>query len=137
MKTLLLYYSFTGNTRRFAEKLASETGAELFALKDAKPLSKLRAFTSGVVAAMRQKPANLHPFSANLPAYDKIIIAMPIWAGHPAPPIHNILAQLPAGKEVELYMLSGSGHSGGSAEKIKALVTANGCTVTGYHDIKA
>jgi hypothetical protein len=62
---------------------------------------------------------------------------MPIWAGYPAPPMNNIINALPSGKEIEAVMTSGSGNSGGSAEKTKKLITDKGCKVNKYLDIKS
>ena len=136
MNTLLIYYSFSGKTAALAQKLAAEEGADLLALQEASHRSKLNAFLSGSRQARGQRQAALRPFSVALAAYDKIIIAMPIWAGFPAPAINNIIELLPQGKEIELVITSGSGSSKGSAEKTKALVEAKGCHVSKYLDIK-
>jgi hypothetical protein len=85
---------------------------------------------------MRQKETVLIPYNCDFSAYEKIIIAMPIWAGHPAPAFNNIVKALPNGKEVELIMTSGSGKSDGTTEKTKKLVTDRGCKVSKYLDIK-
>ena len=136
MKTVIVYYSFTGSTRRLSKKLAEETGADLCEIKEAAERSKLSAYVLGSFAAMRQKKVNLQSFGEDLAQYDKIVIAMPIWAGYPAPAINSLLDMLPEGKDVELIMVSGSGSSGGSAEKTKALVRDKGCRVAGYKDVK-
>ena len=83
---------------------------------------------------MRRKKAELQDLTPDLSAYDKIVIAMPIWAGHPAPAINNIIDILPAGKEIELVMVSGSGSSADSAPKTKALIEAKGCKIVKYLD---
>ncbi|NLW78470.1 MAG: hypothetical protein GXY32_03530 [Ruminococcaceae bacterium] len=130
MKTLVIFYSYNGSTRRLAQQLAAETGADLYEVEDQKrpgvPFFK-------VPAAIGQKPGKVKPITANLAAYDKIIIMGPIWASHPAPPVNSIIALLPAGAQVELRMVS----SGGSSEKDKvtALVQSKGAQVTAYLDI--
>jgi hypothetical protein len=141
MSTIVIYYSYTGNTKKYAEDLANECdslcgeNADILELQYAKPLSKPKAYALGSFAAMRRKCAELKPLGCDLAKYDKIIIAMPIWASHPAPPINNVIAALPSGKDVELIMISASGNSG-NADKTKALIEAKGCTVTKYADVK-
>ena len=137
MKTLVIYYSYTGKTRAVAERIANESAADIIELKDSVPRSKLSAYLRGSFEARGQKKAVLQPFDTDFPAYDKIVIAMPIWAGYPAPAINNVIAALPNGKAVELVMTSGSGSSKDSTEKTKALIAARGCEVVKYQDIKS
>lgn len=136
MKTLVIYYSFTGKARKAAEGLAKKENAELIEVKEKNPRSKFNAYVFGSLAAIRQKSAEISRLDCDLSLFEKIIIVMPIWAGHPAPAMNNIINLLPDGKEIELVFTSGSGNSSGSAEKTKALIAAKGCKVTKYTDIK-
>ena len=136
MKTLVVFYSYTGKTKVIAENRAKEEKADILELKEKKPRSKFNAYFSGSIAARKQRLSELQDFSADFSKYDKIIIAMPIWAGYPAPAINNIIYILPYGKEIELIMTSGSGSSKGSCNKTKALIEAKGCKVINYTDIK-
>lgn len=44
MKTAVVYYSFKGSTKRFAENLAKERNADLFEVKESKKRSMLGSF---------------------------------------------------------------------------------------------
>ncbi|WP_418666215.1 hypothetical protein [Allofournierella sp.] len=66
----------------------------------------------------------------------KLILAVPIWAGYPATLFNNMVSLLPAEKEVELVMMSGSGNSAAGAEGTKELVRRSGCRVSKYSDVK-
>jgi flavodoxin len=136
MKTLIIYYSYTGKTRTIAEELAKKESADIVEVKEKKKRSKFNAYIIGSFTAMRQKKADLESFNIDFSEYEKIIIAMPIWAGFPAPAFNNVVELLPNDKTVELIMTSGSGKSTGSAEKSKELVTLRKCTVVKYRDIK-
>ena len=136
MKTLVIYYSYTGRTKTLAAEIAKQESADLIEVCERKRRSVPSAYVLGSFAAMRRKEAKLQPFACDFSAYDKIIIAMPIWAGYPSPPMNNILHALPGGKNVELVMTSGSGSSIRSAEKTKTLIADKGCTLTGYRDVK-
>ena len=136
MKTLVVYYSYTGKTRLVAERRAKEVAADILELKEKTRRSKFNAYFFGCIAARKQKLAELQDFTTDLPSYNKIIIAMPIWAGYPAPAINNIINSLPPGKEIELIMTSGSGNSKGSRNKIKTMIEAKECRVVSYTDLK-
>ena len=136
MKTLVMFYSYTGKTRTVANKIAVEENADIIELKDKTARSKFNAYVLGSIAARGQKQAELQPFNTDFSAYDKIIIAVPIWAGYPAPAFNNAVQQLPGGKEIELVLTSRSGNSKGSSEKTKTLIEAKGSKVIKYQDVK-
>jgi flavodoxin len=135
MKTLIIYYSYSGKTKSFAEEKAHDLDAKACQVMEKKARSKFNAYVFGSHAAMRQKQSDIIPLDVDLMDYDKIIIAGPIWAGLPAPAVNSIISLLPAGKEVEVYSTSGSGKSKGQ-EKVKNLILERGCSFSGYHDVK-
>jgi len=136
MKTLVVYYSLSGRTKKAAIEKAEKEGADLLEVRKKKPYSVFTAFVLGARAAMTQKTVEIEEPNCDFTEYDKIILAAPIWGGFPAPPITTIIKMLPAGKEVEFLLTSGGGDSSKGATKTKELVTKQGCTVVGYTDIK-
>ena len=136
MKTLVIYYSYSGKTKAIAENIAKEESADLIEVKEKAIRSKWKAYLLGCFEARAQKQVELQPFNTDFSAYDQITIAMPIWAGYPAPAINRIISLLPSGKDITLVMTSGSGSSKGSAENTKALVEAKGCRVIKYQDLR-
>ena len=135
MKILIIFYSYSGKTKVFAEKKAQELDAKTCQVMEKKLRSKFNAYVLGSHAAMRQNQSDIIPLDVDLMDYDTIIIAGPIWAGLPAPAVNSIISLLPTGKEVEVYFTSGSGKSKGQ-EKVKQLVLQKGCSFFGYHDVK-
>lgn len=136
MKTAIVYYSYTQNTKKWAEEKAHEIGADLIEIRERKHRSAIGAYVCGSLAARRRKSADIEPLTADLAAYDSLILAVPIWAGFPATPFNNMVSLLPREKTVELVMVSGSGDSKGSAEGTRRLIEDAGCKVTGYSDVK-
>lgn len=136
MKTVILYYTYGGSTKKEAERLATELGARAVQVKEAKKRIMFSAFFSGCPKAMRREAVPILPVEEDLSGYDKIILGCPIWAGHPAPAFNAIVDLLPPGKEVEIFLCSGSGDSSKSAEGTKKLIEAKGCTVASYRDVK-
>ena len=136
MKTLVIYYSFSGNTKKIALQLADELDTKPFEVKDVKRLSKFKAYTWGCYKALRMQSAPVQPINVNFDEYEKIIILSPVWAGHPAPQIHSVLNLLPSGKEVSFRAVSASGTSGGK-DRVLLLLGKKGCKAIDYQDIKA
>ncbi|MCI1965771.1 MAG: hypothetical protein LKJ17_06535 [Oscillospiraceae bacterium] len=135
MKTVVIYYTFGGSTKREAERQASELKAPLYRVKDARDRSLLAAFISGSLLAMRRKAVAIQPLDIDLNNYDRIIIGCPVWAGYPAPAFNAILERLPAGKEVELFFCSGGSGSQKSAQGTKAMIEKKNCTLISYRDV--
>lgn len=136
MKNLILYYSYSGNTKSLAQKKAASESADTEEIVDIKKRGVFLTLFAGCFKALTRKTAKIRPIKANLKNYGKIIIMAPIWAGHPAPPFNNIINALPEGRKVELIFTSDGGSSMKSSEKTKALIAAKGCEVIGYTDIK-
>ena len=137
MKSIVLYYSYSGKTKALAVKKAAELGADIEEVTEEKRYSIFRAFTVGAFGAIKRRKTKIVPIKAELKNYDQIIIMAPVWAGNPAPAFNNIIELIPPGKKVELVMVSGGGGTKNSAEGTKALVAARNCELTGYTDVKS
>ena len=55
MKTLVVYYSLTGNTRLIAEAAARELGAEIEELRELKRRAGIKGFVCGGRDSLRKK----------------------------------------------------------------------------------
>jgi len=136
MKTIILYYSFTGKTKALATQKASELNADIEEITEVKKPSMFGAFVSGAFKAIRRKKTKINPIKADLAGHDQIIIMAPVWASNPAPAFNNIIEQIPSGKKIELVMISGGGGTKNSKKGTIELLTARGCEVTGYSDVR-
>ncbi len=136
MKTIVIYYSLTGKTAEIAKSKAKEENADILELKDIKKFGIFKAFVFGAYKAMKQKKADLEPITTDLSIYDKIVIAMPIWASMPAPAFNNVVEILPSGKQVDLILTSAGGDSKGTADKISKHLESKGCKLIGSKDVK-
>jgi len=135
MKTLIIFYSYTGHAKARAEALATAESADSAEIKDVRRPNKLKAYTVGCFAAMRGKSWPIQPLNADMAAYDRLILLSPTWASNPPPAIHALLAQLPEGKTVAVKMVSASGKSG-CKERMEATVKAKDCTLESFEDYK-
>jgi len=121
MKTLVVFYSRTGNAKFAAETIASELVADIEEIVDLKKRQGALAFMSDGRDAMRGAETEIAPTKRTPTDYDLIVIAQPIWAGNPTPAIRTYLNKNNlSGKKVAL-VFSDSGSSQ-AVEKTKALI---------------
>ncbi|MGI6153047.1 MAG: flavodoxin family protein [Christensenellaceae bacterium] len=136
MKTLIMYYSLSGTTDRLAHKLANEKNADLAEVKEQRKRNVLTAFFA-CPAAMSHKKSKIQPLDIDFSQYDAFILLAPIWAGHPAPPMNNMLEMIPAGKDVEVMLVSGGGTSGNSIQWITDTLKERGAGNVVAVDVKS
>ena len=122
-RTIVIYYTFEGNSGFAAETAAALTGAdsERLRVKNEPPKSGLRKFLVGGGSALRGADPVLEPVGADLAAYDRVILAFPIWAGTFPPAVGAFLDRHSlAGKELWVIASSASGKAGKSAQNVAA-----------------
>ena len=137
MKTMIMYYTFGGRCKKEAEHIANETkNAVLCEIQQKKKYNIFTAFFSGCPSAMKRKSAQIKDVPYNLEDFDRIILVTPIWAGYPAPAFNSMVNLLPEGKEVEIFMCSGSGKAPKSEEGTKKMIEDKKCKLVAYHNIK-
>jgi flavodoxin len=135
MKTLIVYFSYEGNSALIAELVkAAIPGADTLELKleDDKKREGLAKFFWGGRQVMTHVKPTLRPYTAAINQYDLIILGTPVWAGSYSPAIASFLSQTKiSGKKIALYCC----HAGGMGKalgKLKAALTGN--TIAGEID---
>jgi len=81
MRTLVVYYTRTGNTKFAAETIAAEIGADIEEVVDLKNRQGKLAFISSGRDAMQGKETEIAQTKRTPTDYDLIIIGQPVWAG--------------------------------------------------------
>ncbi len=131
MKSIVVFYSYEGNTRLVAENIANSIGADIIEIKPEKEMKSkgvMKFLWGGRQAMMGVKPP-LREIKKDLNSYDLIFIGTPVWAWSPAPPIRTFLEDhLPKGKRIALFS-SCEGGGGKTFEKMTEM--ARGCRVIG------
>ncbi len=121
MKTLVVYYTRTGNTKFAAETIADEIGADMEEVVDLKNRQGRLAFLGNGKDAMQGKETQIAQTKRSPVDYDLIVVGSPVWAGSPTPAIRTYLNKNDlSGKKVALFF-SDSG-LGQAVEKTKALM---------------
>ena len=127
-KTLVVYFSGSGNTKRVAEYLAEATGADLFALVPVTPYTSvdLSWTTPGSRVNREHDNESLRdiPLTATtlekFADYDTVFIGYPIWWGIAAWPVNNFVKNNDfTGKTVIPFATSSSSGMGQSGTLLR------------------
>lgn len=87
-KTLVAYFSATGNTRAVANRIAELTGADIYEIEPSRPYAANPYDDSQLIQNeayndLRPSVANL-PSAENIARYDTIYVGSPLWWHQPA-----------------------------------------------------
>jgi len=133
MKTLITYYSFSGNTDKVARIFADilrKTGEVV--LQRLKPADEIDKFALQCKAAFMGKRAILEgDLQFDLGQYDLLLIGSPVWAFAPTPSINTYLDKLSGlnGKRAIILLTSGSGTGVGRCFKnIRKVLESKGAS---------
>jgi len=92
MKTLVIYFSHTGNTQKIAEVIAAKYESDMEQIKEVSE----RAGASGYLAAGRdamfKRPGSIQPIHKDPAQYDLVFLGTPIWAWSISPPMRAFIA---------------------------------------------
>lgn len=111
-KSLILYYSYEGNTKIVAEIIQKRIGSDMESLKPVKEM-KTKGFGKyvwGGAKVMMHKKPELVNIQSDIESYDTLWIGTPVWAGTITPPILSLISSdRIKNKEVYLFYT----HDGG------------------------
>lgn len=128
MKGVVVFYSFSGNTRKaclFLKEMIEGLGSNL-ALIDLKLEEEVIPFFKQCLEAALKKTPKLREVNYDLEIYDFIIFASPVWAFTYAPALRSYLNEFSGleGKATACFLTFGSGT--GSKKALKELVNTLG-----------
>lgn len=135
MKTLIVFYSYTGHTAAYARNLAARESADITEIKDARRPGKLKTFLVGCPLAIRGKGWPISRDDKDPAAYERIIVLSPIWASSPPPAINTFLQTLPANKTIVFKANSSSGKSE-CRDRVEAVIKSRGSRMESFEDLK-
>ncbi|MBQ9226949.1 MAG: hypothetical protein IJ177_12345 [Fibrobacter sp.] len=123
-KSLVVYYSQTGATKKLAEIFQKAKSADVFEIATATPYPSTYDSTIAAVGAQRESkqwPALVNA-KADLAKYDTVYLGYPIMFGSFAPPVYTFLDSNDlSGKVVVPFCTYGSGGRKASAAELKTL----------------
>ena len=93
-KSLILYYSYEGNTKKVAEIIQKRIGSDIESIKPVKDMETKgfgKYFWGGAKVVMHKKP-ELVPIQSDIDSYDTLWIGTPVWAWTITPPILSLIS---------------------------------------------
>jgi len=93
-KTVILYYSRTGDTRVVAGAIRDALDGDLQEIKDLKDRSGLKGFWQGMKDVTDKVKAEIKPETLDLDAYDLIVICSPVWGMQFTPAITTFMSTM-------------------------------------------
>jgi flavodoxin len=130
MKSLIVYYSYTGNTEKAAhilkEVLSKKGEADIVGLH---PEDESRSFFVQAMRAFRNKRAVLAQGPFDVAEYDLICVGNPVWAFAPTPAVNSYIDNIRnlKGKDVVCFVTYGSGTGADKClKKMKAALKDKG-----------
>lgn len=129
-KSLVVYFSATGNTKSLAEKIAEESGSDIFEIVPEEPYTSadLNYSNSDCRANKEQNDTSSRPAISskldNIDDYDTIFIGYPIWWGTMPKIINTFLDTYDlSGKTIMPFCTSGSSGISTSVSAIRNICT--------------
>lgn len=125
-KTLVVYFSRSGNTELMAYKIAEIKQGKLINLVASDYRIGFKGWVNALVDA-RKTEATILPEKVDLSSYDTIYIGSPIWLYSPAPPVFEFVRENDfTGKKVILFSTLNSKFEQKYIDEFSALVKQNG-----------
>lgn len=110
MKTLILYYSYGGNTRKIAQMIQREMGGDLAEIETVKPYtgSYNEVVNQGQDEVRSGYMPAIKSLNLDLSSYDKVVLGSPVWWYTFAPAMNTFLHENSlAGKTIYPFATNG------------------------------
>ena len=122
-KTLVAFFTRSGNTKVIAGTIHRELKADLFEIRPATPYPE--DYEETVAQAERETQSQYEPplaaFVANMTAYDTVFLGLPIWGTTAPPVIRSFLHRHdPHGKTLRPFITHGGYGPGDSMDVLRA-----------------
>jgi flavodoxin len=137
-KTLILYYSLTGNTKACCESLQKALDTDILEIQDLVNRSGSWGFIRSAFGSMFSMHTDIEPETPDLSPYQNIILASPIWTGKLSMAIRTFIDKNKLdGKKVVLFTTTNAFEEEKYKEKSRNLVREAGGEVVGYYQVLA
>lgn len=93
MKTLIVFFSLTGNTRKIAQAISDELNGTLEEIQDTRNRNGIAGYLLSIMEAIFKKRSKIQEVKHDPSAYDLVIIGTPVWAFNISSPVRTYLEQ--------------------------------------------
>ena len=136
-KTLIVYYSRTGNTRAISESIKDTLGCTIQEIKDLKDRSGISGFIGGMIDVRENPTTDISPKEVRLEDYNLLIIGSPGWGGKITPAINTFINMTDfTGKKVILFSVVAGQMPQKTLDEYSTLINSRGGQVIDTFIIK-
>lgn len=114
-RSLVVYYSRTGNTRTIAGELVAALQADVDQLDDRRDRSGVLGYLRCAREALKKRTIELVPPAYDPSSYDVVVLGTPIWAGNISSPLRSYVAAHKAQLEQVAFFCT---QGGSGADKV-------------------
>jgi len=93
MKSLVVFFTRTGNTKRVAEELATKLKADIEELSDLKNRSGIVGWLRAGKGGASGKSTEIKAVKSDVLKYDLVLLGTPVWAGNVCPAVRAFIEQ--------------------------------------------
>jgi flavodoxin len=131
MKRLVVYFSYTGNTKIIAEKIAKELKSDIEEIIPVKPYSKdyQSVVDSTEDNEQTKETPEINKLKHNISEYDEIIVGSPLWWYTITPPIRTFLKNNNFNGKKVIPFVTNAGWPGNAIEEATEIAKNNGAEV--------
>jgi flavodoxin len=91
MKTLIIYYSRTGRTKRLAEDVQARLGCGIERIQTMKDFSGFMGFFRIAREPKKEHPFEIQTFRIDPDQYDLVVVGTPVWGKDVSIPVRDLL----------------------------------------------
>jgi flavodoxin len=122
LKSLVVYYTRTGNAKFVADLIASQLGSDIEEIIDKKSRGGPLGWVSAGKDSTQEKETEIAQIKLSPTNYDLVIIGTPIWAWRPTPAIRTYIKQNDlSGKKIAFFFTMDNAPKE-AVERAKALI---------------
>jgi flavodoxin len=137
MKTIIIYFSESGNTRIVAKTLSENLNTDLIEIKDLKSRDGFIGKVFSSVDAFRETKTEISPSKIDLEEYGLIYFGTPTWAGNASPAIITLIDKCDLrGKDIVLFATMNGSGGRAAIERMEEKVQSRGARVVESFTIK-
>lgn len=132
MKTCIIYHSYSGITKKLAERIHGSCGGDLVEVVPLQKYNTLTAYTVGCMRARNQECDPIDPDAIDVSTYDLIVLGTPVWMYKPTPAVNAAVAALQGceGKRAVIFATCG-GKPGQTIPLLRHALSEKGALIAG------
>jgi len=92
-KSLIVYYSRSGRTRKVAEEIANEVGCDVDEIRELRSRRGVFGYFRSAREALRETLVEIEEPSRDLDGYDLVILGTPVWASNISSPLRSYVTR--------------------------------------------